>query len=264
MSMTNSKHTRIALVASLLVMLAPLAAQAQRKSPLEDAPAIRKRVELRETRFEIGTGLSSTLTQDFYNTFLVDLRLAFHFNDWLALAATGGFAVANANTGFHDRIVETLNTPAPLPRDPDPSVAQGSMQKIKALAGAQLEFTPFTGKYSLFGKLFAHYDFYLFGGGGFMDVEPTNAAACVGQPMAYCGVTGFKPGGQGGVGLHTFFNHWLALNVELKDFVARLNPSGRDNNGDGVADSKDTRWTQTFMVGANIMFFLPYQAAISQ
>ena len=49
--MTNIKHRRLALVASpiaaLLITLVPLAAQAQRKSPLEDAPAIRKRVELR-------------------------------------------------------------------------------------------------------------------------------------------------------------------------------------------------------------------------
>jgi outer membrane beta-barrel protein len=266
--MTNSKHTRLALVASLVVTLAPLAAHAQRKSPLEDAPAIRKRVELRETRFELGAGLGSTLTQDFYNTFLVDLRLAFHFNDWLSLAGTGAFAVANASTGFHDRIIEIL-PPAPgvnpLPRDPSQTVAQGTMQKIKAMAGLQLEFAPFTGKYSLFGKLFAHYDFYLFAGGGFMDVEPTDASVCNGgPPTAYCGVTGFKPGGQGGVGLHSFFNHWLALNVELKDFVARLNPSGRDNNGDGVADGNDTKWTQTFTVTANITFFLPSTAAISQ
>lgn len=264
--MTNSKPLKIALVAAFFVTLAPLAAQAQRKSPLEDAPAIRKRVELRDTRFEVGVGMSSTLTQDFYNTFLADLRLAFHFNDWLSLAATGGFAVANADTGFHDRVVEILppNIMNPEPRDPNATVVQGTMQKIKSIVGAQLEFTPFTGKYSLFGKIFAHYDFYLFAGGGLMDVEPTDASVCTpAQTMAYCGVSGFKPGGQGGLGLHSFFNDWLALNVELKDFVARLNPSGRDTNGDGVANAEDSSWTQTVMVSANLMFFLPSRAAIS-
>src|SRR3954466_10181192 len=107
MTMTNIKHRRLALVTSplvplfvaLLVTVLPLAAQAQRKSPLEDAPAIRKRFELRETRFEAGVGMSSTITQDFYHTLLADLRLAFHFNDWLSLAAFGGFAVANQSTG---------------------------------------------------------------------------------------------------------------------------------------------------------------------
>ncbi|HVU51310.1 MAG TPA: outer membrane beta-barrel domain-containing protein [Polyangia bacterium] len=266
--MTNTTHRRLALVASpiaaLLVTAMPLAAQAQRKSPLEDAPAIRKRVELRETRFEIGPGFSSTITQDFYHTFLGGVRLAFHFNDWLSLAGFGSFAVANTETGFQQRLVETLPDMNPsVPREPTVQQAQASMQKIKALLGAQLEFAPFTGKYSLFGKIFAHYDFYVFGGGGLMDVQPNNASACA-AATSYCGDTGFKPGGQAGLGLHTFFNNWLALNVELRDFVARLNPSGRDVNGDGVANASDNTWTSTFLVTANVMFFLPTLPAISQ
>jgi outer membrane beta-barrel protein len=273
MTMTNpmprSTSRRFAPVASavgaLLVTLVSLTAQAQRKSPLEDAPAIRKRVELRETRFELGVGLASTITQDFYHTMLGDLRLAFHFNDWLSLAAFGGIAVANLETGFQGRIVETLPAASdPMaPRDPPRGVAQASMEKIKSLVGAQLEFAPFTGKYSLFGKIFAHYDFYAFGGGGFIQVAPSDATACYGA-MSYCGESGFKPGANVGVGLHSFFNQWLALNVELRDFVARLNPSGRDVNGDGVADSRDVTWTSTYLVTANIMFFVPSTAAISQ
>ena len=262
--MTNNTHRRFALVAALLITALPLAAQAQRKSPLEDAPAIRKRVELRETRFEIGPGFSSTITQDFYHSFLGGVRLAFHFNDWLSLAAFGSFAVANAETGFQQRLVETLPAMTPsVPREPTGPQAQGSMQKIKALLGAQLEFAPFTGKYSLFGKIFAHYDFYVFGGGGLMDVGPNNASECMASTTSYC-PSGFKPGGQAGVGLHTFFNNWLALNVELRDFVSRLDPSGRDVNGDGLANSNDLTWTSTYLVTANVMFFLPTLAAISQ
>jgi outer membrane beta-barrel protein len=268
---TISKHGRLALAGSLFValagVLAPSAAYAQRKSPLEDAPAIRKRVELRDTRFELGVGLGSTITQDFFHTFLGNVRLGFHLNDWFSIAAFGGFAIANAETGFQDQLVSTLPAmPDPTaPRTPTQAVAQGTMQKINSIVGAQLEFTPFTGKYSLFGKMFAHYDFYVFAGPGFIDVAPANAMVCTpANTAAYCGETGWKLGGQGGVGLHSFFNQWLALNVELRDFVARLDPSGRDSNGDGLANSGDVGWTQTFTVTANLMFFLPYKAEISQ
>jgi outer membrane beta-barrel protein len=266
---TNKLHRRLALVASsftaLLVAAAPLAAHAQRKSPLEDAPAIRKRVELRETRFEIGPSFSSTVTQDFYHTVLGGARLAFHLNDWLSIAAFGGWAITNTSTGFQERVVGALPMSADpsQPQTPTKSVATASMQKIKGLAGAQLEFAPFTGKWSLAGKLYAHYDFYVFGGGGVMNVEPTDASGCSGM-TSYCGASGWKPGGQAGVGLHTFFNQWLALNLEVRDFVSRLNPSGRDVNGDGVANADDASWTSTFLVSANIMFFLPSTAAISQ
>ena len=55
-----NKH-RFALLIALATVSLPLAAQAQRKSPLADAPAIRKRFELRSTRFEAGVGAGSTL-----------------------------------------------------------------------------------------------------------------------------------------------------------------------------------------------------------
>ena len=51
--MLMNKH-RFALLVALATVGAPLAAHAQRKSPLADAPAISKRFELRQTRFEAG------------------------------------------------------------------------------------------------------------------------------------------------------------------------------------------------------------------
>ena len=51
-----------------------------------------------------------------------------------------------------------------MPREPNAEQAQASLQQISSILGGQLEFTPFTGKYSLFGKLFSAYDFYGFVG----------------------------------------------------------------------------------------------------
>jgi outer membrane beta-barrel protein len=272
---------RFALLVALAMTAVPLAAQAQRKSPLADAPAIRKRYELRATRLEVGAGFGTTLNQDFYHTVFFNLKLGFHLNDWLSIAGFGGFAVANIATTFQNDLVSSLNEPAlanQLPNEPTKSEAQASMQKIKSILGVQLEFTPFTGKYSLAGKLFANYDFYIFGGPGFISVEPTNSGGLTdcnsivpngptptggpGGPFS-CAVTGTKIGGNFGLGLHSYFNEWMALNIELRDLLAQLNPSGRDNNGDGVANKDDLTWSHTFMVTANIVFYLPSTASIS-
>ncbi len=134
------------------------------------------------------------------------------------------------------------------------------MTKIKGIIAAQLEFTPFTGKFSLFGKIFAHYDFYAFGGGGLPRSradEHVPAPCCTsnGTTGSSCAVSGYKPGGNVGVGLHTFFNNWLALNVELRDIIAQINPSGRDVNGDGFATTADLKWGSTFVVSANLAFY---------
>jgi hypothetical protein len=64
--------------------------------------------------------------------------------------------------------------------------------------------------------------------------------------------------------LHTFFNNWLALNLELRDIITQINPSGRDVNGDGFANSNDLSWGSTFMFTANLAVYLPAVAAISQ
>jgi outer membrane beta-barrel protein len=268
MSMTNSGQRRLALLTGLLVTALPLAAQAQRRSPLADAPAIRKRLELRTTRLEVGVGFGSTMNQDFYHTMMLSGKLGFHFTDWLSIAAVGGLGVVNMATGFQDRLMETLAMENGSGRAPTAAGAKDSMSKINAMAAAQLEFTPFTGKYSLAGKAFAHYDFYAFVGPGFLSVAPTNAAAvaaCADKgTTTSCAVSGLKPGANVGVGLHTFFNQWLALNVELRDIVAQINPSGRDVNGDGVADTNDLAWGSTYMLTGNLVVYLPSAAAISQ
>ncbi len=263
-----------ALLVAAAVTLVPLAAQAQRKSPLADAPAIRKRFELRASRLEVGVGLGSTINQDFYHTVLFNGKIGFHITDWLSISVYGGFAVANLETTFQSDVVAGLSPspqPGHPPSEPTKADAQRSMQKIKWIAAPQLELTPFTGKYSLFGKLFANYDFYVFLGPGFINVAPNDAGipACQdsgsgsGAQQYYCGTTGTKIGGNFGVGLHSYFNHWLALNVELRDILAKLNPSGRDTNADLHANSDDLAWTHTISVAANLVFYLPATPGVS-
>ena len=270
---------RLALAVALAVTAVPMLAQAQKKSPLADAPAIRKRFELRSTRLEIGAGMGSTLDQDFYHTLLVNGRLAFHLTDWLSIAGFGGIAAANLTTGFESNLSGSLNT-APamnqLQREPTRADAVASMDKINYVAGAQLEFTPFTGKYSLFGKLFAAYDFYLFGGLGVLGVSATNAAglpSCSNHMKAggttpdpadfRCDDSGTKIGANLGLGLHSYFNNWLGLNLELRDLLASMNPAGRDVNGDQVANADDDTWINTIVITANLVVYLPTTASIS-
>ena len=128
--LTTTEHAsrrtarRLSLLIALAVTALPLAAQAQRKSPLADAPAIRKRYELRQTRFELGVGGASTVNQDFYHTFFVGVKAAFHFTDWLSLAAFGDFAVANVSTGFQGSVTDALGDTPPIDREPTPAEAK--------------------------------------------------------------------------------------------------------------------------------------------
>jgi outer membrane beta-barrel protein len=257
---------RLALLVAISSSALPLVAQAQRKSPLADAPAIRKRLELRSSRLELGVGGGTTINQDFFHSALVDVKLGFHFTDWLSISASGGFALANLNTGFRDNIVATLPAnPDTNNRAPAASSAAGSMNQIKQVLAAQLEATPFTGKYSMFGKLFAHYDFYLFGGIGALNYAAavSGTRTCSDMPSDGCAVTGLKVGANFGVGVHSFINQFVALNLEVRDLYAPNNASGRDVNGDRTVNNDDIGLTHTYIATLNIAVFLPSTAEIS-
>jgi outer membrane beta-barrel protein len=278
MPMLSNKH-RFALLIALATVSLPFAAQAQRKSPLADAPAIRKRFELRQTRFEASVGAGSTVNQDFFHTVLIDVRLAFHVTDWLAVGVFGDFGVAQVATGYENKLVNSLDPMGGgnVNREPNQAYAQAGLQQISGVFGAQLEWTPFTGKYALFGKLFSAYDFYVaIPGVAAMQVKPKGGApsplrSCDSAPPMdptspdryVCGVNGTKIGGTVAVGIHSYFGQSVALGVELRDVIAQLNPSGRDVNGDLVADSNDLSWTNTWIITANLAVYLPFQAKVS-
>src|SRR5262245_54688415 len=109
--MFTSKHVRLAHRVSLGIVLAvvlvPHAASARRRGPLADAPAIRKRLELRSSRLEFGAGAATTMNQDFFHTVMAQLKLGFHFSDFLSVSGIAGFAVANMETGFQTRLGQT-------------------------------------------------------------------------------------------------------------------------------------------------------------
>lgn len=252
----------------------PSVAHAQRRSPLADAPAIRKRVELRETRLELGAGFGSTINNTFFHGLMASVRGGFHVTDFLSISGTAAFDVSSLSTGFHDALLDTLpaqqvQRPMPDFRAPSDSIADGTINKQKLLLAGQLELTPFTGKYSVFGALFAHYDFYLFGGvaGSNLAAAKPNGTApptCgSGTGASGCVVTGTKVGGTFGAGLHSFFNDFIALNVELRDVLFKDNPAGRDVNGDMSANNGDLTWTHHYMATLGLTIYLPASAPVS-
>lgn len=252
----------------------PSVAHAQRRSPLADAPAIRKRVELRETRLELGAGFGTTINQTFFHGLMASVRGGFHLTDWLSISGTAAFDVSSISTGFHDALLDTLpaqQVPRPMPdfRAPSDAIADSTINKQKLILAGQLEVTPFTGKYSVFGALFAHYDFYLFGGVAGVNLaaaKPSGAPTCGSAAVAMggsCVVTGTKVGATFGAGLHSFFNDFIALNVELRDLMIKDNPAGRDVNGDMNVNNGDLTWTQHFMATLGLTIYLPANAPVS-
>jgi hypothetical protein len=195
---------------------------------------------------------------------MVGGKLNFFLADWLAI---GGYAAHNLTRGFktsfHERLEAVLPPPVrAMDRAPTQMEARNGMNQIGQIFAAQAELVPFSGKYALFGKIFASYDFYAFGGPGFINFV-SNREACA-TPANSCPVTGLKIGGNFGLGMRSYFNNFFSMDVEVRDLLLRNNPAGRDETGDRVADDQDLTWDSTYMVGINLTFFLPPRAPVSE
>jgi outer membrane beta-barrel protein len=274
---TQAMRKVILLFVGAIVVCLPSVATAakERKSPLTDAPVIRRRLELRDKRFELGVGAGVTIGQDFYNALLIMPKLAYHFNDWISLAVGGGF---NPYPGWKSSFNDDVG--GALPKDPNiPSIkspyaadALATMNYLKYTAFAQLEFIPLSGKIAILSSLFSYFDFYVLGGAGVVNLAAKEAmpAACAsetGDPNrpkceAY---TATELTINAGLGAHAFFARWGAINLELRDLIYKNNASGRDVNGDGVTDrTHDPEWTNNWVFSLNFQFFLPTKAKVSR
>jgi len=248
------------------------AAKKERKSPLTNAPVIRRRLELRDKRFEIGVGAGVTIGQDFYNALLVMPKLAFHFNDWISLAGVGGFNIYPGwKSSFNQDVNSALpDTGGPTIKSPYKPEAAWQMNRIGYVLAGQIEFIPLSGKIALLSSLFSYFDFYILGGAGVVNLtgsgtarpEPSNGcpdSGCNGKPTKTTQLTI-----NGGLGVHAFVARWLAINIELHDFVYKNNASGRDVNGDKVVDNRDLEWTNNWVCSLNFQVFMPFKVRISR
>jgi len=258
-------------------------------------PAVRKRLLLRNSRFEVAPEVGFALNRDFYHTILFGAKLEYHFNDWLSLGGSFGYGGVNVRTGLADNII------GQLPANYDSSTAQqlvpsqdqakNAMLKLTMLIGVQANVTPFFGKMALFSRIFFNYDFYGFLGFG-AAMYSDKSSGCQyndasGTPQS-CenpsihdvnGSKGspFKPGLTFGVGAHFFFNNWIALNAELRDTaVPGVNLSGRDINWDPQPAATpgtllppklgggDKQWDHIMTVFLGCSFYLPTTATMSR
>lgn len=247
-------------------LLASASAGAEdKRSPLEGQPAIRHRQQLRKMRFEIGPSANFSLNRSLRHSILVGAKAEFHFTDMLSLGAEFGYGVAfdTALTGEVEKSYES--TPEAF------KALHNRFADISLAGDVRAVFTPLSGKMGIFGKLFMGYDFYGFAGFGWAMMKNN-----VDQADVDAANEGFRPGFAWGLGMHLFFNRWVAMGIEVKDLIFGDNDSGGDltrgqSENELLNPTKDPEITAEdrstmhhFFVGLNVTFFLPPSVDISE
>jgi outer membrane beta-barrel protein len=255
------------------------------RNPLAGQPAIRHRLELRRMRFEISPQFLISANQPFLIGIGGGANLQFHITDWLGIGASFHYT-ASVAAPLANQVESALPNMAAGSQDPAFGLRQPSKQQFKDhligpnfLGGLYATLTPMGGKFSMFNALFAHYDFYglagigivnlgtpLSSGAGYADAMPTNNDVNV---QSSAPLTGIRMAGLIGIGVHIYLNDFIALQLEMRDYLYKSNPGGLDVNatdskrGQGpVLTGDDEYVTSNLYFGAGLSIFLPPKAKI--
>lgn len=262
-----------------LLLLSSTAAQAEKVSPLKGQGEVRHRPEMRKGRFEATPQFVVSTNQDFKHFVGGGLALRYNFTDWLGVgvAVAGGTTL---NSGLTDRINAVLDNAEAKSQlsafQPTKKQFNDHLVATNLLLSIYGTLTPIAGKLAIFNALYLKYDIYGMIGLGFQNLSNTWKATDPGNRTAndcanndadprVCDPvnSGFKVSGMFGAGVHLYFNDWVGLNLELRDFLNSTNPAGFDVNGDQKISSKDETVSNNFFVGIGVSFVLPITPKVS-
>lgn len=234
----------------------------ERRSPLSGQPAIRNRLLLASERLEITPTFEATINAPYRHTLSGGLKGEYHITSTWSVGVLGLFG-ESFNTGLTDRILDDL--PASPGDEPEPSQDQFSerLTSMPLHGAGYIGFKPFYGKLSAFGSLFFNYNIYFDGGVSVAVLEndccsfPTDNGD--GDPRTDDPQNdGTELGFYAGAGVQVFVNDFMAIDLSIRDYYFRHNPSGA--TGDVRVAGEDERLRHHFAAGFGLAIFFPSTA----
>ncbi|MEZ4404659.1 MAG: hypothetical protein R3B06_31855 [Kofleriaceae bacterium] len=284
-----------ALATTLLV--APASAQPKPvdSDDLATQPAVRHRLLLVAKRLEATPMFESTINADFRHFVGGGLKLEYHLSDMLSFGVMG-IGSASIDTKLTDRIIKTLEDADPTPppgassgsREPSKTEFANHLNKMPFHGAAYVSLTPWYGKLAAFGRAFVNFDFYFQGGVSFAQLQsdcPVSVCddTAPGEPETNPNFdpsmpegpnnsrtvpddnpnddkplnSGFRPGLYLGGGIHVFVTDAIAIDISIRDYAFKDNPSGADFNADLAVKDDDSRFLHHLFAGVGVSIMLP-------
>lgn len=184
--------------------------------------AVQQIYALRRNRLELNPYFGATLNDQFVSHPAVGLAANFYISNVLAVGVNGNFYQPfNVDSEFNFLVRRATRISVPL---------------TSYAWNANLNFTyvPMYGKFAGFKNFIFHYDAYIVGGVGLLSTKPIPVIDPDNRNFEYSMKLAFNVG----IGLRIFFNRWLALNLEVRDYiyndklentVVSANPQNKDD-----------------------------------
>ncbi|WP_242361816.1 outer membrane beta-barrel domain-containing protein [Anaeromyxobacter sp. SG17] len=248
MTARRARSSVLALAAlATLAVAAPRAALAQTKADAfaGKIPPVSGQLYRKAGRVELTATGNLSLNDAFYSKYFGGLKLGYHFTEAWSLSVQGALG-ATRPTG--SAVVCPKNSGCV---DANDAMLLQVPGKLRRIVGAELAWAPVYGKLNVFAEKVAHFDLSILAGADLISHDevlgPSDAGALAasGKDPALVSTVG----GHVGLGARLFLKEWLALRLEVKDYVYGVEVP---NNGAG----KD--WQNQIFTELGLSFFFPF------
>jgi outer membrane beta-barrel protein len=212
----------------------------------EQVFAVQQLFVLRRSRLEVQPFWQVPLNDQFVGHSGPGLALNFWITNVLAAGISGNYYEPfNADSEFNFQTRRAARVSVPL-------------TEYRWNANVNFTYTPVIGKFSGFGDFIFQYDAYVVGGVGLITTRPIPVIDPDNRDFDWKTKVAFNAG----IGLHIFFNRWLAATLEVRDYVFNdelentiIVPDQEQNQSTWVDETKLTNNVQAQL---GIAIFLPF------
>jgi outer membrane beta-barrel protein len=217
----------------------------------EQVFAVQQLFVLRRSRLEVQPYWQVPLNDQFVGHAGPGLGLNFWITNVLAAGISGNYyAPINSDSQFNFQTRRSARVSVPL-------------TEYNWNANVNFTYTPVIGKFSGFGDFIFQYDAYIVGGVGAMSVRPIPVIDPDNRGFNWKTNVAFNAG----LGLHIFFNRWLAATLEVRDYVFNDKLENTEIAGTGNVPGNpqdpgtwygETKLTNNVQAQLGIAIFLPF------
>jgi outer membrane beta-barrel protein len=177
---------------------------APRKDVRADVYAVQQIYALRRGRVEISPYMALSLNDQFVSHPAPGFAANYYITNVLAVGINANvYAGLNGDSDFNFQNRRAARVAVPL-------------NEYQWGANGNFTYVPVYGKFAAgFGNFIFHYDAYVVGGVGVLSTRPIPVIDPDNRKFSFSPKLNFNLG----LGLRIFFNRWLAMNVEVRDYI---------------------------------------------
>ena len=218
-----------------------------------DMYAMQQRYVLHQKRVEINPYFALTMNDQFVSHPAAGLAINYYITNSIAVGVNGHI-YGNTPSNFNFQTSRAARVGEPI-------------TEYQWNANANFTYVPAYGKFAGFGDFIFHYDLFLVGGVGATSTRPIAVVDPDNRTFSFTPRITFNVGG----GLRIFFNRWLALTAEVRDYIFPEdleNPAiaaGNDARTGKPNAQKESTWlspdtsiTNNVQAQVGLSLFLPF------